>query len=397
MIHKRSTLKDTVPAILVNSTIALVPVLCGQLVYSSFGGIHTANPWKSVAAFLLLNIVLAILWQNTKPYRFKHAALLFILILEWSSVVASSAALYFDTTQSQLAYLIVGAGLVWASSQWFQSKLSKLKDLSANVFALLGVISSAIWGMSAFNQTAVATPKTSDQLYQPTERHENSNIDPSSWNYDKEFGPSHWSKLSVDFQACEQGTLQSPIDIPKRAALISSAYRFNYASESASITSIVGNSLKFTFNGQSKITNSDQEYLLKEIDVHSPSEHSISGLLYPLEFQFIHKDKLGKPVHFALFAEKGRENPLFNDALKAIPAGSKEVSIDLQKIIPKDLKVWSYSGSMTTPPCTEGVAWSVFYSTIELSESQIAVLRSIIRRNSRPVQPLNGRPLNDNI
>ena len=155
------------------------------------------------------------------------------------------------------------------------------------------------------------------------------------------------------------------------------------------------------FPPASSIEVGGTEYLLDQIHFHSPSEHLIDGRPAAMEFHFVNEATDGTAVALGVLVEEGSENPAFSPLLQALPTNKGETlpvpgtvnALGLHPPRPESAPRWSYEGSLTTPPCSEVVLWSVYEQPIELSAEQIADYRAVYDNNNRPVQPLDGREL----
>ena len=162
-----------------------------------------------------------------------------------------------------------------------------------------------------------------------------------------------------------------------------------------------GHSVEVTYPKGSTITLDGTEYSLVQFHFHAPSEHEIDGTSYPLEFHFVNADAKENLAVLGVMVTEGAENPSFTPLVDALPAKEGEtahVSGELNvagmlPVNPDAVERWSYDGSLTTPPCSEGVRWTVFNEPIELSKEQIAAFTAAYDHNNRPLQPLNGRDL----
>jgi carbonic anhydrase len=215
------------------------------------------------------------------------------------------------------------------------------------------------------------------------------------WTYSGEHGPEHWGELSEAFSACSEGMNQSPIDIvdPVEAELGQIALSYD-----GSTTALVnnGHTLQVDVGPGSSLTIGRQAFELVQFHVHSPSEHRIQGESFPLEAHFVHENKRGE---LAVLAVLFREGPL-HPGLATIGArasgqvGSSEpITLPVAElgIVPDEKAYYRYSGSLTTPPCTEGVLWLVLEATRSVASTQVERFVKLIGEDARPPQALNGR------
>lgn len=227
------------------------------------------------------------------------------------------------------------------------------------------------------------------------------------WDYGTEHGPAAWASLSPDFAACGTGLKQSPIDLTKAATAEVPNLRTSYSPAQLRIIRHEhvadginnGHTVQVNYAGADALTLGDEVFPLVQYHFHAPSEHTVDGRHYPMEMHLVHKSAGGKLAVLGVLVEEGAENDAFAPVWANLPAEKgKEfhlahVTVDTDALLPKDHSTWRYDGSLTTPPCTEGVQWIVFRNPIQLSTAQVAAFKAIHDGNNRPIQPLNGRTL----
>jgi len=216
------------------------------------------------------------------------------------------------------------------------------------------------------------------------------------WGYGDKNGAEHWAELDPGFAACKMGKEQSPIDIrttvvkPSKLGLIG----FNYATGAAEVTNN-GHAIQVNVPVGSTITLDGVDYSLVQFHFHATSEEQINGKNFPLGAHFVHKNTEGKLAVVAVLFKIGKENAALKPVFDAMPSKEGEVakldSLNPAVVLPAERTYYAFEGSLTTPPCSEGVQWRVLKDPVELSESQLAAFRKLYPMNARPVQPLNGR------
>jgi carbonic anhydrase len=222
---------------------------------------------------------------------------------------------------------------------------------------------------------------------------------PPHWEYEEsaETGPAHWGDVGGGaYATCKTGTQQSPIDIPASVGPGPLAgVRVSYSPAPATVVDN-GHSVQFTFTGGSnKATIEGKDYKLMQFHFHRPSEHTVAGKRYPLEVHLVHQASDGQlAVLGVLFETGGADNaalaPVFDSLARATPTPTAvAVPIDPAALLPTDRSGWTYRGSLTTPPCTEGVSWNVYARPVAASATQVQEFHH--DRSIRPVQPLEGR------
>lgn len=226
--------------------------------------------------------------------------------------------------------------------------------------------------------------------------------DPEHWTYAGELGPEHWADLEIG-SACS-GARQSPVNIIRTDTLPNTSENSSLTLHYPSATQIRsatnnGHSIQLDFEPGDEISFRGERYLLKQIHFHSPSEHTLNGVRFPLEIHLVHKNAANTQfVVLSALGYEGRSSPVlqqFGDG--PLPAMGQSVNMampfDLSGLFPTALTPrFEYAGSLTTPPCTENVNWIVFETPFVLAEDQVKKLQQQMPvDNYRGVQPLNGR------
>lgn len=219
---------------------------------------------------------------------------------------------------------------------------------------------------------------------------------PVHWGYEGEAGPAHWGDLSPEFAACDSGREQSPVDIPRGAPLNTGDLQFDYRPAPLAIANN-GHSIQVDYPTGGTLAAGDATWGLVQFHLHAPSEHTLGGAYAPMELHLVHKDAGGRIAVAGVLIVEGAHNPAYEPVLANMPSqmGEAELipgtTIDPAALLPTDRGHYRYHGSLTTPPCTEGVAWFVLAEPVELSAAQIVAFRALYDGNYRPVQPLNVR------
>lgn len=213
------------------------------------------------------------------------------------------------------------------------------------------------------------------------------------WSYDGQEGPEEWGDLAQDFAACETGDAQSPIDLPDHAAEKLTEHPRITSSPTVGESVDTGHTIQLVPDGDaSEIEWKDNEFDLAQVHFHMPSEHTVEGEALDAEFHFVHTTESGQVLVLGVLAEEGDANEAWQPFIDgAAEPGTDELPIDVASMLPTDPTFEEYAGSLTTPPCTEGVDWVVYHEPIELSAEQIAVLKAAYEDNARPVQPQGDR------
>lgn len=215
----------------------------------------------------------------------------------------------------------------------------------------------------------------------------------AAWSYTGDTGPDKWATLSPDYAKCG-GSKQTPIDIVNPASDTSPVPTINY-SKGVVEQFNNGHSVEAKAAAGNSITVNDTKSALLQMHFHAKSEHTINGAHSPIEAHFVHKSDDGALTVIGVMLEKGSsESTACEPFVTAIgtPRGTTaKPTYDWAAMLPTNLESVRYTGSLTTPPCTEGVNWLVMKEPVKLSQAQIDALTAVYADNYRPVQPLNGR------
>lgn len=218
------------------------------------------------------------------------------------------------------------------------------------------------------------------------------------WTYGGEMGPEHWGELTEDFATCGKGHMQSPVDLGGAEITGRFAVTADYRPGPFSVLHN-GHTVQVNFPAGSVLASGIARYKLLQMHFHTPSEEQVYGIPYPMVMHFVHVDHAGNLAVLGVLVEEGVFNPELEKVIRAAPRYEQGpravpgVTLDPARLLPGNLAVWRYEGSLTTPPCTEGVRWHVATHRVSASAGQIAAIHAIIGDNARPVQPLYGRLL----
>lgn len=223
---------------------------------------------------------------------------------------------------------------------------------------------------------------------------------PPHWAYTGSDGPAEWGKLDNAFATCLVGRTQSPIDIKDAKKTDLPALQFNYHSVPLNIIDN-GHTIQINYAPGSTLTVGDRTYMLKQFHFHHPSEEHLNGRGYDMVAHLVHADEQGHLAVVGVLIKKGSANVLIDTVWKNIPSHKEKavdvpgVSVNAKDLLPADHAYYTFAGSLTTPPCSEGVTWYVMKEQISLSPEEIATFAKIYPLNARPIQPLNGRELSE--
>jgi carbonic anhydrase len=223
-----------------------------------------------------------------------------------------------------------------------------------------------------------------------------------SWGYTGDTKPENWSKLSPDFQTCKNGNAQSPVDLPDAVDLGSKDLAIDYK-DSPLVLVNNGLTLRADYAPGSTITLDGQPYDLLQFHFHTPSEHLIAEKPYAMELHLVHRNPAGVLAVIGVFIEQGQQNPIVQKIWDVMPdqpdteKAVRELTVNADRLLPKHRTFYRYQGSLTTPPCSEGVEWIVMREPIALSVAQIDRFQQLFDPNARPVQPMNQRQLRSSL
>jgi carbonic anhydrase len=211
----------------------------------------------------------------------------------------------------------------------------------------------------------------------------------------------HWGYENQRAWAGESGTCgggqeQSPINLASAAPMSDLAdLTLRYRTLAGRFVNN-GHTLQFTPADASTLDIGSESFDLAQFHFHSPAEHTLDRRAYPIELHFVHRNEVGQLAVIGIFIEQGAENSALAQILASLPrahgdAGATELEVNLMALLPPDRAYFAYAGSLTTPPCTEGVRWNVMRTPITASADQIARMREALGATARHVQPINER------
>lgn len=228
---------------------------------------------------------------------------------------------------------------------------------------------------------------------------------PEHWSYEGPGGPQNWHKLKPEYAMCGMGKTQSPIAIMDEDTLKGPAepLQFSYKPSKGTITD-TGHSIEVkVYNTDNVLTVRNTKYRLLQFHFHAPAEETINGQRFPLGAHFVHKNDMGQLAVVTVLFETGDPNALIEKVWTHMPLGPNDSVrmppdlVNVYDILPKDQRYYSYFGSLTTPPCTEGVLWLVLKQPVQISPEQLYMYTQLYSNTARPLQPRNSRTIRDAI
>lgn len=224
------------------------------------------------------------------------------------------------------------------------------------------------------------------------------------WSYAGPNGPAHWGDLDPAYAECKNGKEQSPVDIrDARKSDELTVIRFEYKAGPLKIINNGYTAVRVNYapgNGNFLIVG-NKRYELTQFHFHHPSEELIDGKPYEMAIHFMHESSDGKIAGVVVLLKAGRASPTIQQLwqyMPRIPGKEKEipgVEVDPAGLLPRDVSYYKYMGSITAPPCSEGVLWFVLKSPMEISADQVNAFAALYPHDVRPVQPLNGRAIEE--
>lgn len=222
------------------------------------------------------------------------------------------------------------------------------------------------------------------------------------WEYSGARGPEHWGSLRHDYATCDTGRRQSPINITDAVRERLPALEVRYRPMTLRMINN-GHTVQIRPEGGNRLVIGKESFRLVQFHFHTPSGDCVEGKCYEMAAHFVHKNDAGQLGVLAVLFRPGAENAAVQPLWERFPerAGRErsfpDIRFDPARILPADRGYYSFEGSLTVPPCTEGVRWFVLRQPVELSAAQIARFRALFPINNRPVQPLNGRRVRESL
>jgi carbonic anhydrase len=227
------------------------------------------------------------------------------------------------------------------------------------------------------------------------EQDEVAHRDINHWDYAGDSGPTEWGKINPAWSMCAKGERQSPIDIHDGIRVDLESIAFDYKASRFAVVDN-GHTIQVNMGPGNRITVGGRTYDLVQFHFHRPSEERVNGKSFPMVAHLVHKDADGRLAVVALLIEEGAANAAIQSVWNNLPLERNDPStpvipLDPAKLLPAKRDYYTFMGSLTTPPCTEGVLWIVLKQPIHLSAEQIAIFSRLYPMNARPIQTASGR------
>ncbi len=218
------------------------------------------------------------------------------------------------------------------------------------------------------------------------------------WSYVGETGPDAWSKINPDFGTCSTGKRQSPINIDESVTLNGPAetLQFDYHPSLGKVINN-GHTIQVDLVGDNRLSVRGTEFKLLQFHFHHPSEERVNSQGAAMVAHLVHQSVSGQLAVVAVLLDPGEINSLINKVWTYMPLEKNDAVqmpanlVNLNELLPTDQRYYQFMGSLTTPPCTEGVLWMVLKQPTPIAPEQIKLFSQLFPNNARPVQPANGR------
>lgn len=224
-----------------------------------------------------------------------------------------------------------------------------------------------------------------------------------NWSYEGNTGPEKWGTLVKEFEVCKIGTQQAPLNIDTKSLVKNTAISVQTAYQPATGAVVLNNGHTIQINastaGSVKLVGKNYQFV--QVHFHTPSEETVDAKHYPFNAHLVHINtddgeelKIGV---IGVFFKEGKENAALKEAFVSMPAKEGKATLsstfDLNGLIPSDKNVYTYTGSLTTPPCSEAVDFYIMKEPVEMSAEQLAAFKKLFPMNARPIQQLNNRKI----
>ena len=220
-----------------------------------------------------------------------------------------------------------------------------------------------------------------------------------AWAYEGPGGPAEWGRLRPEYAKCATGQRQSPIDIRDGIAVDLDPIEFEYQPGAFRVIDN-GHTVQVNVARGNSITVGGRRYELQQFHFHRPAEERIAGKRFDMGAHLVHKDVEGRLAVLVVLLERGAAHPVVQQVWNNLPLEKGEEQAARQplnpaQLLPEDRRHITYMGSMTTPPCSEGVLWLVMKQPVPVASEQIEVFGRLYPMNARPVQPTAGRMIKE--
>ncbi|MDY6899525.1 MAG: carbonic anhydrase [Cyanobacteriota bacterium] len=249
--------------------------------------------------------------------------------------------------------------------------------LRKGLISATGIAASSLFGCSSLTSATKEKSKT-------------------AWGYIGSKGPENWGSLSDEFNICQAGNNQSPVNLESAVDADLTPLKIDYKDSPLRIINN-GHTIQVNYQPGSFLTLDDERYELLQFHFHHPSEHKVEGEALPMELHLVHKGEKGNLAVIGVFLKEGQSNSTLQKIWQQMPTrqGSEKtiskVDINASNLLPEDKDYYRYFGSLTTPPCSETVNWIVLKEPVEISNPQVKKFAQVFPLNARPIQLVKRR------
>ena len=217
----------------------------------------------------------------------------------------------------------------------------------------------------------------------------------AQWDYAGSGGPDTWGQMKPEFARCSSGLRQSPIDIRDGIKVNLDPVQFDYKPSAFRVLDN-GHTVQVNVGPGNSIDVGGRRYDLVQFHFHRPSEERINGRQFDMVVHLVHKDIDNRLAVVAVLLDRGSAHPLVQNVWNNLPLEKGDevaarTTIDLNALLPTERSYFTYMGSLTTPPCSEGVLWMVMKAPMAISNEQIGIFARLYPMNARPIQSVSGR------
>jgi carbonic anhydrase len=277
----------------------------------------------------------------------------------------------------------------------FAMQVSNRGESGENVITSVRPSAAALAGAHRAKRPAPMASSADGDANMEIAAHGGNTLLPTHWDYAGAGGPEAWGRMQPEFSKCATGTRQSPIDIRGGIAVDLEPIKFDYRQSAFSVIDN-GHTVQVNVEAGNSITITGRRYELVQFHFHRPSEERINGRQYDMVVHLVHKDPEGRLAVIAVLLDRGSAQAIVQAVWNNLPlekgdevrAGTR---IDLAQLLPDDKRYYTYMGSLTTPPCSEGVLWMVMKQPVPVSVEQVAIFSRLYPMNARPIQQADGR------
>lgn len=250
-------------------------------------------------------------------------------------------------------------------------------------------LTGAIWSLALGVSVSACGGEDSTGAVPDETSHEEEDL---HWSYAGAEGPEYWGTLSEDYALCGTGRFQSPVNFPDTLVPAELDHLgFDYAASAGQMINNGHTIVVEMDDDANELLVDGQAHTLLQFHFHADSEHRVDGKAYPLEIHFVHASDSGGLAVIGVFFEEGAENEPLAEVFSKMKDSSEvplllEEDLDLAALLPDESQGWTYSGSLTTPPCSEGVKWNVHAAPITASAAQLKAFVDLHDGSYRPVE-----------